>query len=183
MGGIPATGSALLLKEAHKEWLDAFNDQDINQRSTCCSSASDAWSAPSGRRKKADGELRLCHRCRGTDESNDGATADLKGFRQVTGADIPAGIDLDFLVDVAHRPQAEIQRTCSHRYQTFASLLRGASSSIQAMERGLGLCRNCDDFLVLERSAFAPVNKAAAKKKQLFCVLRQPSRPRTQPLL
>ena len=31
MGGHPPTGSPVV-KEAHKEWLDAFNDEDINQR-------------------------------------------------------------------------------------------------------------------------------------------------------
>ena len=68
---------------------------------------------------------------------------------EVTGC-ILAGFDLDFLVDVAPRSQAEIQSVCSHRYQNVHLAFAGRSS-IQAMERGLGLCRGCDDFVVLER--------------------------------
>ena len=38
-------------------------------------------------------------------------------------------------------------------------------------------------FLYWNGLAFAPVNKTAAKKRQLFCVLRQPSWRLTPPLL
>ena len=75
--GSPADKPALS-KEAHKEWLDAFNDEDINQRDLL-SSASDAWSARRGRRKNQ--QLGLCDRRGSADESNDGSGADRAGFR------------------------------------------------------------------------------------------------------
>ena len=85
-----------------------------------------------------------------------------RGF-EVTGR-IPAGIDLDFLADVAHRPQAEIQRICSHRYQAFTSLLRGAARS-KPWNGGLGSAGAVMTSLYWNGSAFAPVNKTAAKKE------------------
>ena len=88
--------------------------------------------------------------------------ADQKGF-EVTGR-IPAGIDLDFLVDVAHRPQAEIQRTCSHRYQAFTSLLRGAARS-KPWNGGLGSAGAVMTSLYWNGSAFAQVNRTAAEKQ------------------
>ena len=50
--GVTRRQARTVVKEAHKEWLDAFNDEDINHV-ICCSSASDAWSAQRARRKKA----------------------------------------------------------------------------------------------------------------------------------
>ena len=76
------------------------------------------------------------------------------------------GIDLDFLVDVAHRPQAEIQITCTHRYQAFTSLLRGAARS-KPWNGGLGSAGAVMTSLYWNGSAFAPVNKTAAKKEVL----------------
>ena len=82
---------------------------------------------------------------------------------EVTGR-VPVGIDLDFLVDVAHRPQAAIQRTCSHRYSTFTSLLRGAARS-KPWNGGLGSAGAVMTSLYWNGSAFALVNKTAAKKE------------------
>lgn len=50
--GVTRQQARTVVKEAHKEWLEAFNDEDINHV-ICCSSASDAWSAQRARRKRA----------------------------------------------------------------------------------------------------------------------------------
>ena len=77
---------------------------------------------------------------------------------------MPVGIDLDFIADVAYRPKAEIQRRCSHHYQTFTSLLRGAARS-KPWNGGLGSAGAVMTSLYWNGSAFAPVNKRAAKKE------------------
>ena len=74
----------------------------------------------------------------------------------------------------------EIQRTCSYRYQTFTSLLRGAARS-KPWNGGLGSAGAVMTSLYWNGSTFAPVNKTAAKKEAVVLRQRQPSRLRTQP--
>ena len=81
----------------------------------------------------------------------------------VKGRTLPA-IDVDSLVDIARRPSAEIQRICSHHYQTFTSLLRGAARS-KPWNGGLGSAGAVMTSLYWNGSAFVPINKAAAKKE------------------
>ena len=50
--GVTRRQARTVVKEAHKEWLDAFNDEDINHV-ICFFSALDAWSARRARRKRA----------------------------------------------------------------------------------------------------------------------------------
>ena len=101
---------------AHKDWFDAcYGSEEIDQR--------DLLFQQVGRLERIARKAENA----GQFSAAVGAITALtrRGF-EVTGR-IPAGIDLDSLVDVAHRPQAEIQRTCSHRYQAFTSVLRGAA--------------------------------------------------------
>ena len=71
---------------------------------------------------------------------------------------------MDSLVDVAKSPPAELQEACSHRYQAFTSLLRGAARS-KPWNGGLGFAWAVMTSLYWNGSAFAPVNKTAAKKE------------------
>ena len=50
--GVTRRQARTVANEAHKEWLDDFNGEDINQRDLLFS-ALDAWSARRARRKRA----------------------------------------------------------------------------------------------------------------------------------
>ena len=89
--------------------------------------------------------------------------ADQKGFRGHRTYRWP-GIDVESLVDVAQSPLAGLEGTCSHRYKAFTSLLRGAARS-KPWNGGLGSAGAVMTSLYWNGSAFAPVNKAAAKQE------------------
>ena len=74
---------------------------------------------------------------------------------------IVAGIDVDFLAEVEAFGGAGLSRVCSYRYQAFTLLLRG--SLIQAMKRGLGLCRTHDDDVALVRFSICISEQGSCK--------------------
>ena len=126
-----------VVAKAHKDWLDAcYGSEEIDHRDLLfqqvvrleriARKAEDA-----GQFSAAVGVITALNQMM--------AWALTRRGLEVTGR-IPAGTDLDSLVDVAHWPQAEIQRTCCHCYQTFTSLLRGADH--QTKELGSGFLRN-----------------------------------------
>ena len=71
---------------------------------------------------------------------------------------------VESLVGVAQRPPGDISSTCSDRYQTFTSLLWGAAQS-KPWNGGLGSAGAVMTTLYWNGSAFAPMNKTAAKKE------------------
>ena len=71
---------------------------------------------------------------------------------------------VESLVGVAQRPQGDISSTCSDRYQAFTSLLWGAAQS-KPWNGGLGSEGAVMTTLYWNGSAFAPMNKIAAKKE------------------
>ena len=71
---------------------------------------------------------------------------------------------VESLVGVAQRPLGDLLNTCSYRYQTFTSLLWGAAQS-KPWNGGLGSAGAVMTTLYWNGSAFAPVNRTAAKKE------------------
>ena len=70
---------------------------------------------------------------------------------------------MDSLVWVAQRRPGELSNKCSVHYQAFTSLPRGAARS-KPWNGGLGSVGVVMTTLYWNGSAFAPTNKAAAKK-------------------
>ena len=81
----------------------------------------------------------------------------------ITGR-ILSGIHVNFLLGYCMAPPAGIQRICSYRYQAFTSLLRGVAR-FKPWNGGLGSAGAVMTSLYWNGSAFAPVNRTAAKKE------------------
>ena len=71
---------------------------------------------------------------------------------------------MDSLLDVAWRLTVELGMTCNYHYKAFTSCLRGAALSTP-WNGGLGSAGAVMTTLYWNGSAFAPVNKTAAKKE------------------
>ena len=65
--GVTRRQALTVVKEAHKEWLDAFNDEDINQRDLLFQCLRRL------ERTTRERQLRLCDRRGSANESNDGS--------------------------------------------------------------------------------------------------------------
>ena len=61
-------------------------------------------------------------------------------------------------------PPGNISSKCSEHYQSFTSLLWGASQS-KPWNGGLGFVRSCDDFVVLERISICAFEQGQSTKR------------------